>query len=140
MPCFDIQNARSYRIELHRSTRKNNATFVFLLLGITILLASLQVGFSQFIPCSVIITSLSYPDSVPAGQTVQVMTTVTSSCYPSTPYAIGVDLLDGTTMRVLSSVTVPYDSTSPGFFAYPVVNEVAAPSFARPWERMRIWR
>jgi len=133
MPSFNIQNVRSYRIELHRLTRNPQATFVFLLLGITIALAGLQVGFSQFIPCGVIINSLRYPDSVPAGQSVQVLTTVTSSCYPSTPYAIRVDLLDGTTLRVLSSATIPYNSTSPSFVAYPVVNEVTAPSSSGPW-------
>ena len=132
MSCCDIQNARSYRIELHRLTRRLNATLIFLLLGITIFLAGLQVGFSQFIPCSVSINSLRYPDSVPAGQDVQVLTTVTSSCYPSTPYAIRVDLLDGTTLRVLSSVTIPYDPTS-SFVSYPVVNEVTAPSSIGPW-------
>jgi len=133
MRCFDIQNARSYRIELHRLIGKSHVTFVFLLLGIIILLAGLQVGFSQFIPCSIIINSLRYPNSVPAGQSVQVLTTVTSSCYPSTPYAIRVDLLDGTTLRTLSSATIPYNSTSPSFVTYPVVNEVTAPSSSGPW-------
>ncbi len=132
-PCFDIQDARSYRIELHRLTGKSYATFVFLLLGTTILLAGVQVGFAQFIPCSIIIDSLRYPDFVPAGQNVQVLTTVTSSCYPSTPYAIRVDLVDGTSLRALSSVTIPYDSTSPNFVAYPVNSEVTAPLSSGPW-------
>ena len=133
MPCFDIQNARSYLVELHRLTGKSYATFVLLLLGITVFLADAQVGFSQFIPCSIIIDSLRYPDFVPAGQTVQVLTTVTSSCYPSTPYAIRVDLLDGTSLRVLSSVTIPYDPTSPNIVAYPVTSEVTAPLSSGPW-------
>ena len=70
---------------------------------------------------------------MPAGQTVQVLTTVTSSCYPSTPYAIRVDLLDGTSLRVLSSVTIPYDPTSPSIIAYPVSSEVTAPLSSGPW-------
>ena len=119
--------------ELHRLAENSHATFVFLLLGITILLAGVQVGSAQFIPCSIIIDFLRYPDSVPAGQSVQVLTTVTTSCYPSTPYAIRVDLLDGTSLRVLSSATIPYDPTSPSIIGYPVSSEVTAPLSSGPW-------
>ena len=93
----------------------------------------MQVGFAQFIPCSIIIDSLRYPQFAQAGQTVQVLTTVTSSCYPSTPYAVRVDLLEGTSLSPLSSITIPYDPTMPGLVAYPVTSNVTAPLSLGPW-------
>ena len=67
-----------------------------------------------------------------AGQTLQVTTAVTGSCDQSMFYAVRVDLVDGRTSKVLSSVVFPYVPVTAGFTVL-INNSATAPTTLGTW-------
>ena len=67
-----------------------------------------------------------------AGQTLQVTTAVTGSCDQSMFYAVRVDLVDGRSSKVLSSVVFPYVPVTAGFTVL-INNSATAPTTLGPW-------
>ncbi|HUK51212.1 MAG TPA: zinc ribbon domain-containing protein [Terriglobales bacterium] len=106
-----------------------------LLVLLVVVVASLTIPTSvksQFVPCEIVNLSVRHPDSVPAGQTLQVSVLITSSCDASVTYTLRVDLVDQRTGNVLSSVKMPYYPTAPGFIQ-PINNTATAPSTLGSW-------
>ncbi|MGA3406163.1 MAG: zinc ribbon domain-containing protein [Candidatus Bathyarchaeia archaeon] len=105
---------------------------VVLLVGIFVILAGPPVVYSQFLPCNVVSLAPTGPPTVEAGQTLQVTTAVTGSCDQSMFYAVRVDLADGRSSQVLSSVVFPYVPVTPGF-TVSITNKATAPTTLGSW-------
>jgi len=89
------------------------------------------MGHSQFM-CHITNLRIDHPDSVQAGITLQVTSTLTASCDPNAFYLIRVDLVDTSTSSVLSTVSNPYYPTSSSF-TVTVVNEASARAVTGSW-------
>jgi len=83
-------------------------------------------------PCNIVNLAPTGPPTVGAGQTLQVTTAVTGSCDQSLFYAVRVDLVDGRTSQVLSSVVFPYAPVTPGF-TVSITNKATAPTTLGTW-------
>ena len=67
-----------------------------------------------------------------AGQTLEVTTAVTGTCDQSMFYAVRVDLVDGRSSKVLSSVVFPYAPVTAGF-TVSITNKATAPTNLGTW-------
>ena len=105
---------------------------IVLFAGIFVILAGPPVVYSQFLPCNVVNLAPTGPPTVGAGQTLQVTTTVTGSCDQSMFYAVRVDLVDGRSSQVLSSVVFPYAPVTP-VFTVSITNKATAPTTLGSW-------
>lgn len=105
---------------------------VVLFVGIFIILAGPPVVYSQFSACNVVSLAPTGPPTVEAGQTLQVTTAVTGSCDQSLFYAVRVDLADGRSSQVLSSVVFPYVPVIP-VFTVSITNKATAPTTLGTW-------
>jgi hypothetical protein len=117
---------------LYRPLGSKGLTYTLLILGAVVLLSIPSAVRSQFIPCNIVNVSVTHPDSVPEGQALQVMTSITSSCDPSAFYVLRVDLVDQRSGTVLSSVKLPYYPTASSVSG-PINNTATAPSSIGPW-------
>ena len=119
---------------MYAGKTRTGLVYSLLILGIVVI-ASLTVPISvksQFVPCEIVNLSIKHPDSVPAGQVLQVSAVITSSCDASVTYTLRVDLVDQRSGKVLSSVRMPYYPTAPGFIQ-PINNTATAPSSLGSW-------
>ena len=107
-------------------------TYAFLILGLVIILTVPSTARSQFVPCEIVNVSITHPNSVPEGQTLQVTTSLTASCDPSVFYVLRVDLVEQPSGTVLSSVKLPYYPTVSSF-TRPINNTATAPMSIGPW-------
>ena len=105
---------------------------VLLLFGIFAALSN-PPAYSQYLPCNIVSLAITGPPTVPAGQTLQISTTVTGACDPSMFYAVRVDLVDGRSQTVLSSKSLAYIPVSSSFVTFPIVNTVTAPTSLGFW-------
>jgi hypothetical protein len=101
------------------------------MLGIIIVVGIPNVGYSQFM-CHIVNLRIDHPESVPAGRTLQVTSTLTASCDPNAFYLVRVDLVDAGTSAVLSTVSNPYYPTSSSFTTT-LVNEAGARMVTGSW-------
>jgi len=83
-------------------------------------------------PCNIVNIAPTGPPTVGAGQTLQVTTSVTGSCDQSLFYAVRVDLVDGRSSQVLSSVVFPYAPVTP-VFTVSITNKATAPTTLGTW-------
>jgi len=90
-----------------------------------------NVGYSQFM-CHIANLRVVHPDSVPAGRTLQITSTLTASCDPNAFYLVRVDLVDAGTSSVLSTASNPYYPTSSSFTTT-LVNDVGARMVTGSW-------
>ena len=103
-----------------------------MLAGLLSVLGNSGVAYAQYVPCNILNLAPTGPPTVEAGQTLQVTTTVTGSCDQSLFYAVRVDLVDGRTSQVLSSVVFPYAPVSP-VFTVSITNKATAPTTLGAW-------
>ncbi len=103
-----------------------------MLAGLLCVLGNSGVAYAQYVPCNILNLAPTGPPTVEAGQTLQVTTTVTGSCDQSLFYAVRVDLVDGRTSQVLSSVVFPYAPVSP-VFTVSITNKATAPTTLGAW-------
>jgi hypothetical protein len=106
-------------------------SFLFCLLLGVMVVGSLNVGYSQFM-CHIANLRIDHPESVQAGLTLQVTSTLTASCDPNAFYLVRVDLVDASTSSVLSTVSNPYYPTSSSFTTT-LVNEASARMATGSW-------
>lgn len=103
-----------------------------LLVGIFVFLTDSPVVYSQYMPCNIVNLAPTGPPTVEAGQTLQVTTAVTGSCDQSMLYAVRVDLVDGRSSQVLSSVIFPYAPVA-AVFTISITNKATAPTTLGTW-------
>jgi len=117
---------------LHRHL-KPQLFLVLLLAGIFVVLGDSPLVYSQFLGgCNVVNIAPTGPPIVGEGQTLQVTTAVTGSCDQSMFYAVRVDLADGRSSQVLSSVVFPYIPVT-AVFTVSIVNKATAPTSLGTW-------
>jgi len=117
---------------LNRLCARTSTPYALLIIGLVVILTIPSAARSQYIPCEVVNLSVTYPNSVPEGQTLQVATSITASCDPSFFYLLRIDLVEQPSGTVLSSVKLPYYPTASGAIK-PINNTVTAPSSIGPW-------
>jgi hypothetical protein len=105
---------------------------MLLLAVIFVILTNSSIVYSQYSPCNIVNLAPTGPPTVGAGQTLQVTTAVTGSCDQSMPYAVRVDLADGHSSQVLSSVVLPYAPLA-AVFTVSVTNKATAPTTLGTW-------
>jgi hypothetical protein len=82
--------------------------------------------------CHITNLRIDHSNSVPAGLTLQVTSTVTASCDPYAFYLVRVDLVDASTSKILSTMSNPYYPTSSSFTTT-LVNEASARMVTGSW-------
>jgi len=97
-----------------------------------VLLTNSPIVYSQYVPCNIVNLAPTGPPTVGAGQTLQVTTAVTGSCDQSMFYAVRVDLVDGRSSQVLSSIVFPYAPVS-AVFTISITNKATAPTVLGTW-------
>jgi hypothetical protein len=122
------------KIRLHNRLHKHVTPQIILalLVGFFVFLSSSPVVYSQYMPCNIVNLAPTGPPTVGAGQTLQVTTAVTGSCDQSLFYAVRVDLVDGRSSQVLSSVVFPYAPVTP-VFTVSITNKATAPTTLGTW-------
>jgi len=111
---------------------KPQVFLVLLLVGIFVIIANSPAVYSQYLPCNVVSLAPTGPPTVEAGQTLEVITAVTGTCDQSMFYAVRVDLADGRSSQVLSSVVFPYAPVTAGF-TVSITNKATAPITLGTW-------
>jgi hypothetical protein len=106
---------------------------VTLLVGIFVItITTSPVVYSQFYPCNIVNLAPTGPPNIGAGQPLEVTTTVTGACDQSMFYAVRIDLVDGRSSQVLSSVVFPYAPVTASF-TVAVINKATAPTNLGTW-------
>lgn len=90
----------------------------------TVVVGTPNLGYSQLM-CHIANLRIDRPDSVPAGLTLQVTSTLTASCDPYAFYLVRVDLVDVNTVSVLSTASYPYYPIASSFTTTFVNNATA---------------
>jgi len=120
-------------MELHEHHLASRVLLILLLVGIFAALTFPPAAYSQYLPCNIVSLNITGPPTVPAGQTLQISTSITGACDPSMFYAIRVDLMDGRSQTVLSSKSLVYIPVTSSFVTFPIVNTVTAPTSLGFW-------
>ena len=117
---------------MHRHLERQ--LFLFLLFaGVLVVFCDSPLVYAQFLGgCNVVNIAPTGPPLVGEGQTLQVTTAVTGSCDQSMFYAVRVDLADGRSSQVLSSVVFPYIPVT-AVFTVNIVNKATAPTSLGTW-------
>jgi len=103
-----------------------------LLIAVSIVLATTNPAYSQYIPCRIVHMDNRYADSVMAGEPLQVTSTLTVACDMYLYYTIKVDLMDEKSGAV-SSATYSYYQDSASFVSPPLANQLNAPTQPGNW-------